>query len=254
MKEIKVFLFPHQDDEFAVYPEIIRCLKKRDKVIIIYLTTGTLDGQHSEERCNESIKVLNSLGLDKNDIIFIGDKCVIPDGQLSENLFKAYDFVCEFVSSFKNNIICVYFPAWEGGHPDHDSSHILGVALGQYLKIIPACLQFPLYNNASGRYRIRYANQENGSVKRYRVGLYDRLKFFYLTFCYKSQTKKLNRMMWEIRFNILFDQYMKLQNVSVNRLFESPHNGQLRYEQFGKFSQKKFISDTMLFLNTMFKP
>ena len=42
MQNISVFVFAHQDDEFGAYPEIVRLIKNGTKVLVVYLTSGSL--------------------------------------------------------------------------------------------------------------------------------------------------------------------------------------------------------------------
>ena len=62
MQNTSVFIFAHQDDEFGIYPEIERLINNQTKVIIFYLTSGSLDGKPRQDRNAESSNVLKDIG------------------------------------------------------------------------------------------------------------------------------------------------------------------------------------------------
>ena len=94
MKKKIFYLFAHQDDEFGIFIQIKKDLKKNE-LFIFYLTSGTDKKINRNElylRDKESIKTLISLGVKKENIFFIGRKLGIKHNKLYLNviLFQIY--------------------------------------------------------------------------------------------------------------------------------------------------------------------
>ncbi len=79
---IALFLFAHQDDEFAVYSVIEECMRKGLLPICLYFTSGNYGGQPSHIRSKESLAALEQLGVHTNQIFFLGEEKAISDGEL----------------------------------------------------------------------------------------------------------------------------------------------------------------------------
>ncbi|MEM8660473.1 MAG: PIG-L family deacetylase, partial [Pseudomonadota bacterium] len=142
---MNLFLLPHQDDEYGVFPILERLAAKQEKVAVAYLTTGTLDGSHCPRRNDESLGVLKNLGVDSAEVIFIGESEGIPDSQLWRHADRA---AAALLATFKrvNQVSRIYTPAWEGGHQDHDAAYIIACYLAQEYRCLERSRQFPLYN------------------------------------------------------------------------------------------------------------
>ena len=69
---MNLFLFAHQDDEYGVFPVLEKLVAQGEAVSVVYLTSGTLDGQPSERRNQESIGVLGRIGVTERNIHFAG--------------------------------------------------------------------------------------------------------------------------------------------------------------------------------------
>jgi hypothetical protein len=250
MSNKRLFIFAHQDDELGVFPEIVRCLESEIDVIIAYLTTGTFDGTVSTRRCNESIKVLSKLGVNVKNIHFLGNDYVIPDAQLSKNLFKAFDALVKLISKI-GPIEHIYTLAWEAGHADHDASHPVSIALAYKLNLIEHCQQFSLYsniNNGKGR-RSLCPNPINGSISSYKISLTKRTKFAWLLWFYPSQIMISGGLFFAVTLYYLFIGKQQLQPVSITRIFSRPHTGELMSKRFKKNGYLSFQEDIKKFLN-----
>ena len=135
MKKI-VFLLPHQDDEIGVF-EIIRRVKEKKNITIIYLTKDILN-----KRNNESKKVLKKFQISERQIIFLGDTLNVEDQKIIDNLNKIYSNLLKILKKFKD--FEVFTPTWEGGHHDHDATFIVGIKLKYKMKVLHK--HFPLYS------------------------------------------------------------------------------------------------------------
>jgi len=140
-----LFLFAHQDDETPVFLEIETLCAQGDRVMAVYLTSGTLDGSPSPRRNAESRWVLERLGVAPEDIAFLGDTHQLPDGRLPEHLPQARTALLEWLRD-KGPIAQLFCLAWEGGHQDHDAVYALAVELHTEHGIGEQAFQFPYYH------------------------------------------------------------------------------------------------------------
>lgn len=137
-----LFVFAHQDDEIAAASRIAYVLRQGDRVTCVYLTDGA--GRHatSAERDEESRRVLAALGVDLSRVHFAGSRAGLPDGRLHEHLDRALELLETSVTEPVDAMVCL---AWEGGHQDHDASHLVAVAFAARHGILDRCLELPLY-------------------------------------------------------------------------------------------------------------
>ena len=179
MQNISVFIFAHQDDEFGVYAELVRLIKNGTKVIVVYLTSGSLDGKPRPDRESESLNVLRDIGVMKENIFFLGTDFHIPDGRLYEYLDTIYPQMLDLLSPM-DKITSLYFLSWEGGHQDHDATHIIGLALAKELKILDNAFQFTLYSGHKLPwilFKLFSPLASNGQAITYKISFYLRLKY-----------------------------------------------------------------------------
>jgi LmbE family N-acetylglucosaminyl deacetylase len=88
-------------------------------------------GASRNERDNESRVCLMRLGVEEEQIIFLGTESRIPDGHLVNHLEQCF---WSLVEKTKNHAFAeIYTPAWEGGHQDHDAAFLIGLALARRL-------------------------------------------------------------------------------------------------------------------------
>ena len=122
MKKNIFFFFPHQDDEIGVTNIISDYCELNYNVFCIYLTSSPTI---SKERNDESKKFLIHLGVKKSNIIFLGTKLRILDGNLINKLNESYTAIKKDILTKKNSFDEVYTPSFEGGNPDHDASFVI---------------------------------------------------------------------------------------------------------------------------------
>ena len=142
---MNLFLFAHQDDEYGIFPVLEQLAARGEPLAVAYLTSGTLDGRTSAQRNAESVRVLTQLGLTPAQIHFPGADLNLPDGQLYQHVQQA----CEGVQDLLGDgppPTRIFTPAWEGGHQDHDATHIVACYLARKFSCLEASRQSPLYH------------------------------------------------------------------------------------------------------------
>lgn len=238
-----LFLFAHQDDEFGVYNKITEDVRNGNLVYCAYLTTGTSSNLSSTRRNNESISVLTSLGVKKQNIFFAGDILGIADSELHKSLSKAKEWIKEWVNGYPK-INSIYIPAWEGGHHDHDILHAIMTVISHQGGYISLVRQFPLYNSSGSSgplFNVLLPLRDNGPVEATRILLFDRLKHLVYCFRYPSQLRS-----WVGLFPFVLLYYLtvgeqRLQSVSFARLKNKPHGGKLFYEKRNRFTWNDMV-------------
>jgi hypothetical protein len=228
-----LFLFAHQDDEFGVFQKIMDELAAGREVYCAYLTDGVPVGCSPEVRNLESIAVLTKLGVPRKNILFVGEELLIPDRKLVDHLKKAKEWLVSWL--FENTQIeSIYIPAWEGGHPDHDSLHAVGVVATKRLNLIDKVWQFPLYNGYKCKgqfFRIFLTLASNGEVFKRKISWHNRCRFLSLILNYPSQTITWIGLTPFVVIHYLFYGTQSLQRVSFLRIQFPPHAGKLYYER-----------------------
>ena len=248
---MSLFIFAHQDDEIGVFSELHRLVSSGDTIIVVYLTSGTPSGEVSDIRNCESVSVLTKLGIPQENIYFLGSELGIPDGKLSNYIVLALQSIMKWL--IKNKLPQrIYFPAWEGGHQDHDAVHLVGIALGKRLEILEQCFQFPLYTGyhlPSILFRLFLPIPENETVFLSKIPWNRRIKFITYCLSYPSQWKTWIGLFPFFLIHYIFKGTQVLQPVSLKRISQRPHSGMLLYERRGFYSYKKFSKDSSIIIS-----
>jgi hypothetical protein len=250
-----LFLLAHQDDEFGVFWQLYKLIKHGEKVVIVYLTSGDLNGKPSDKRDNESIRVLSDLGVPVENIYFLGRDLQVPDGKLVEYLSPAYQGLLDLIK-----LIDIpkhfYLLAWEGGHQDHDAAHLLGTILAQQFNRLDQSYQFPLYTGERlpwVLFKLFVPLMANGIVSRELIPWHLRGKFISYCFYYHSQKKTWLCLSPFFLFNYLFFGFQLLQKIQLTRVLEIPHQGVLLYERRGFYHYIKFKQRALDFIKSTCK-
>lgn len=244
------FIFAHQDDECGVFQSIVNALYNNYIVNCIYLSSGTATGKPSAKRNNESISVLSKLGVKIENIYFYGSQANIPDCKIIYSLNRIYDFLYNKFNLNKN-ITEIYIPAYEGGHPDHDALHIIGLIVGKNLGIKNKIFQYSLYNSyrcIGPFFKVISPLKNNGRIIYQKISVKNRIKFILLYLQYPSQLKT-----WIGLFPFFLYQHgIKgahiIQNVCIERINDKPHEGKLYYEKRKFMTWELFNKKKMEFL------
>lgn len=233
MARTVAFLFAHQDDEFGVFASLEAAVAAKARVVCFYLTDGGFGGQSIARRNEESLAVMRRLGIPSENVFFLGQQVAIRDGALFRSLDIARDALNEVLHHFRD-LDALYLPAWEGGHQDHDATHLLGVSIAATNGLLKHTFQFPLYN-ARGCprpfFRVASPLPENGAVEK--LALPWRTRIRYLRFClsYPSQWRSWVGLLPFLIIDYLVAGAQRLQPVSIARVRTRPHPGQLLYER-----------------------
>jgi len=229
---LAVFLFAHQDDECGVYEQIHLAVHHGNVPVCIFATTGVKPGQSPMRRNHESIAVLGSLGVAKADIIFAGEQLSIADGELIHSLPRLTDWLAQWLAQ-QTSIVRIYAPAWEGGHPDHDGLHAVAVQIGSEKGILPSIFQYPLYNGfrcVKPFFRLFLPLQQNGMTVRVSIPWRRRLRFLSFVLRYRSQWRTWLGLFPFFLMHYIICGWESIQPVSLARIRERPHAGDLYYE------------------------
>jgi len=240
-----VFLFAHQDDEFATFSALQMYLRQGVRPVCVYLTDGGAGGQNIKRRNDESLTVMQALGVEPERVIFLGGDHGILDGKLSAHLDEVFSKLLARLEPIVDEDIHLYIPAWEGGHQDHDATHLIGLALMNRTKLDKEVWQFSLYHGRSLPwifFKVLSPLKENGPAELISSSLSERMCFLRFIFSYRSQLKTWIGLGPFVAFKLLFGRGQFRQPVSRDRCFERPHPGRLLYEKrragaFEEFSQ-----------------
>jgi len=235
---LHVFLLPHQDDEAPVFREIEQLALKRAPLAIVYLTSGASTGEPELRRTAESLYVLGQLGVPREAIRFLGSELKVPDGKLMAHLDRLHQALEHMIQS-NGGLASIHMPAWEGGHQDHDASHILGLALADKHAALSHAYQFPSYHGCGlpgSFYRVLNPLRNNGATIETRLSWPQRFRYLRHLAHYRSQTMTWIGLGPFYLLHYLWSGTQVRQPVSVRRVFERPHEGPMLYER-RKFSR-----------------
>lgn len=232
---VAVVLICHQDDESGAYLQILRHRQQGRRVVFACFTRGVMGDRDETRRNTESINVLGRLGVEASDIVFAGSLLGIDDQALVDNLPVAAAWLREWLVSL-GPLEVIYTLAWEGGHPDHDALHVISARVCHALGVLDKLRQYPLYNSYQRPwqfFRALYPLPANGPVERIRVPWSLRIRFLWFSFLYPSQLKSWLGILPFFILHYVFRGTAQMQAVSLERITERPHEGELYYEKRG---------------------
>jgi LmbE family N-acetylglucosaminyl deacetylase len=233
MEQTVLFLFAHQDDEFGVFQRILDELDTGAKVVCAYLTSGTVGGRSTKERNEESLAVLRRLGVHDDNVLFIGEQLKIDDGTLVHRMDAAANWLKSWVDSCAA-LFRFYVPAWEGGHPDHDSLHAVGVAVANRAGLLRSARQYSLYNGykrSGPLFNVMRPLPMNGPIELVPVPWAHRGAFLRHCLSYPTQRKTWIGLFPFVLAHYLVGRGDAVQGVSYERVMSRPHEGPLYYER-----------------------
>jgi LmbE family N-acetylglucosaminyl deacetylase len=240
-------ILAHQDDEVAMASRIWRRSREGCSVHCAFLTDGAGHGSDSAVRNAESRAVLTSLDVPNENILFLGTEHRLADGALFRNLDRGYGVLEEATRALPlDEILCL---AWEGGHPDHDASHLIALAVARRRAILENTWQFSLYNGGRSRGRLLRVMSpiDGGDIRTHRLSPAEGIRLGLLPFAYPSQ-----RRTWLGLFPGAFLQFALLRRestmgVSLEAPRDRPHEGRLFYERRFGVSFSEFQEATKAF-------
>lgn len=245
-----VFLLAHPDDEFACSIGIARSVERGREVVVVYTTDGGYGGQSRARREAESLVVLTELGVRPQVVHFVGSDVSIPDGRLVEHLDRARDALSRLLPPV---IETLYLPAWEGGHQDHDATHLVGLSLADRASDVR---QFPLYR-ALGRegplFQALAPLSENGPVAVEEAPLGERAAAFARCFAYPSQWRSFLGLAPFALVRLTRHGFVH-QPVDPARVSAAPHVGAPLYERRGVMTFAAFAATASAFIRDNIAP
>lgn len=239
-----LFLLAHPDDEFGVFPWIEHALAEGDALHCAWMTDGGWGGQDILRRQAESERVLSRMGVKGTSMHFLGGQHGFADGDLWNQLEPAMQTLRARYSGL--SLSRVVFPAWEGGHPDHDASHLLGLALARELGA--EALQYTLYQGEGlpgPLFKVLSPLPANGPSIPLVVSAKQRLRYIFACLQFRSQWKSFAGLLPFYALKLCFTRHpFVLQPVQAPRTAERPHPGPLLYERRGGPDWDLFASRT----------
>lgn len=239
-----VVVMAHPDDEFAVFPWLEAACRERRAVHCCWLTDGGWGGQDTSRRRAESTAVLSRIGLRSEAMHFMGERLGIPDGELHDRLDVVVPVLRELFEALPKPLE-ILVSAWEGGHQDHDATHLatLAASTGSRSRI----RQFSLYQGANlpgPWFRVLAPLPENGPGSSLPLGFSSRLRCILRCTAYASQWKSFLGLLPFYALKMFTRHPFVLQDVDYSRTAEKPHQGRLLYERRGSLTWEAFAART----------
>jgi len=226
-----LFVFAHQDDEIAAATRILHLLREGWTVSIAYLTDGEGRAAPSRVRDEESRRVLTDLGVD----LLQGFLFAMPDFPfpipLVEHLPKALQLLESAIADPVHELYCL---AYEGGHQDHDASHLVAVAFARRHGILDRSFEMPLYHGGAmpGPFFNTLAPLRIGGPWSGRtIGLGEGLRVIGLCRTYRSQRRTWLGLGPGALVRLALGKCEWCRRVDLSRLRDKPHPGRLFYER-----------------------
>lgn len=249
MSGATLFLFAHQDDEVAVFHCIEKELRQGHRVVCAFLTDGGSAATPPQVRNLESLAALGRLGVAGEDVLFIGEAAGIRDLHLYESLDVAYAGLAGSLQSSLGMVGAIYAPAWEGGHPDHDATHLVARKLAASLAQKCPVWQFSIYHgeNCPGPFfKVLSPLKNNGPVLKEQIPWHKRWQ--YLAFAlrlYPSARRTWLGLIPFLTYHYLVHGCQSLQR--ADNVLCRPHSGRLYYEKRGFARFEEFWAVTRPF-------
>jgi LmbE family N-acetylglucosaminyl deacetylase len=230
------FLLAHQDDEIMLAPIIADAKREGRPVLVAFFTNGDGGASITRVRNDESRRLLAALGVEtEQEVAFLGEQLAVSDGQLCGRLEEMHAAAKSLLAR-ASPIDAIYVHAWEGGNPDHDAAHALGLGLAAALGLDDAVYQVPFYRAPrSGPLPfVLFAPLEaNGPATFYPLPLSERLRRLGFVRYFPSQTRTFVRFAPFMLLDALARSGIPVQRANPARLLERPMPEPLRYERIG---------------------
>lgn len=231
-----LFLFAHNDDEYFASLRISEELRAGNHVLVAYLTHGSIYGADSEERAQESHAILDRLGMRREDVFLLGQDADIFDLKLHERMADAYLTLSAKLKTVP--IDRLYVMAWEGGHPDHDASHLIGLAFARARSLESELYEFPAYN----RFRVMSYTGEGGEILSTATDRPRALRTLLSAMSYRTQRLTFLALLPGSLIQLLLLGRQTYRRVPPARDYSKPpHSGRLFYERKFSISFDSFI-------------
>jgi len=243
-----LFLLAHADDEFFFAPRIRQLVAVGRPVYCVYATDGAGRGTDPAVRQRESARALAQLGVPETHQFCLGVAHGIPDGQAHRAVTRLAAIVEEFARA--RPLAEIYVPAWEGGHADHDATHLVGVALARALGV-PRVWECPSYHACSRLpFRVMHFIPRVEPAEMQRLTLAEGLFLFGLIGSYRSQWRTWLGLGPEAFWRLVVQRRHPCRRVAGIDYTQPPHAGPLLYETRFGVSFAEFRAATAEFVAT----
>lgn len=227
-----IFLLAHQDDEFGVFERIHRERESGRHIAVCYFTTGVPMGASPRQRNDESLAVLQRLGIPAADVHFAGEQLQVADGTLLEHMEPAAGWLAHLLGGKRGATI--YAPVWEGGHPDHDCLCAVALSVCARANMLRQLRHFSLYHGRDcpgPLFRVLSPMIENGPPTRDPIPWARRLRYLRHCLAYPSQWRSWVGLLPFVALRLIIDGAQAVQPAQPERIRERPHAGRLYYEK-----------------------
>ena len=235
-----LYVFAHQDDEYGINARIRYDTAGGKRVVCVYLTDGGARVAPAI-RERESRAVLLSYGVAENDIAFLGSRLGITDGALHHHALDVLDGLLELVRPLRDELDAVYTLAWEGGHHDHDATHVIVQALLTELDLMHLGWQYGMYDGAGMQrlFRVMRLGNRPGTVER-RLSLPEALRAATECWRYPSQRRTWLGLFPEAALRWVWLRREVFAPLDPAQILERPHPGPLLYERLFGIAYEEF--------------
>jgi len=246
-----IFILPHCDDEFYFVPIIRQEISEGANVIVIFTTYGSSYGVNHEIRLGESINALTKIGVCQSSIYNLGLELKVFDGSSHVFLNELLQGSKRLVAQWR--IKKFYCFAWEGGHPDHDASHLITVALEKIVGSERGVIEVSGYNSYKTKgpfFRVMtLIPSKNNKIQYLRIPLSDSLSHMCISLHYKSQWKTFLGLFVQNFFTLVILRQFPYRKVGARLYSNPPHEGRLFYERRFGITFQEFYSSTKNFVD-----
>jgi LmbE family N-acetylglucosaminyl deacetylase len=255
MAEKLLFVLAHQDDELAFATRILHETRLGHIVHCAYLTNGAALGQDSARREKESRGALTSLGVEKENIHFIGSQESLADLKLVFNLRPALEALTKRLAGIRfDRLFCM---AFEGGHPDHDASHLVALAFAKDQGLMGKTWERSFYNGEGTIgpiLKLFSPLRETAEAQLRKVEWRDAVRVFLLLKRYPSQYKAWIILTPPFFIKTVIKRSELFQKSEIRDvLSERPHSGKLLYERFISLKFEQFAEAAREFCDQLDK-
>ena len=130
-----LFVFAHQDDEVGAFSRIAFEVRAGHRVWCAFLTDGAKKVR-PRVRDAESLRVLRRLGVAGERVAFLADGAGrIADGTLVHALQRSRVMLLDWLRARALAPARIYTLDWEGGHHDHDATHLVTLSVARDLGV-----------------------------------------------------------------------------------------------------------------------
>lgn len=243
-----MLLLPHHDDEFFMAEGIRERVAAGRRVVVAYLTFGSIYGASSAQRVEESDRALRHLGVLPDDVHQLGVEQDIFDGRLHTRLADAYRAIERLLARYDVTELCVL--AWEGGHQDHDSAHYLGASLVRHRLPTAEIREFPAYtahNRPAPFFSVMRLIPRATPKATSWLGPMQRIRALAAVRYYRSQRRTFMGLFPGICTRVLLLGRLQTRQVIGVDYHSRPHAGSLYYERrFGiRFEELREAMDSL---------